>query len=58
MSNEKKMLSDQTKELIEELGKIPMETIENVEKLQAELESEGYISYLSPDTDYLVVEKA
>lgn len=45
-------------EIIEELGQIPMSTIENVAELQAELKEAGYISYLDASTDYLNVEKA
>lgn len=44
-------------EIIEEIGKISMETIENVAGLQAELKKEGYISYLDASTDYLIVER-
>ena len=44
-------------EIIEELGQIPMETIENVAELKAELKEAGYISYLDASTDYLIVEK-
>ena len=45
-------------ETAEELGGIPMGTIENVAELQAELKEAGYISYLDTCTDYLIVEKA
>ena len=44
-------------EIIEEPGKIPMEAIENVAELQAELREAGYISYLDTRTDHLVIER-
>lgn len=52
-----KQLTATMKEIIEELGQIPMETIENVSELQTELKEEGYISYLDESTDYLIVER-
>ena len=51
------MLNQRTLEIIEELGRISMETIENVAEFQAELKAAGYISYLDASTDYLVIEK-
>lgn len=51
------MLNQMTLEIIEELGQIPMETIENVAEFQEELKKAGYISYLDSSTDYLIVEK-
>lgn len=52
------MLNQRTLEIIEELGKIPVSTIDNLAELQVELKDAGYISYLDSTTDYLVVEKA
>jgi len=51
------MLNERTLEIIEELGKIPLETIENLGEFQEELKEAGYISYLDPSTDYLIIEK-
>ena len=52
-----KMLNQRTLEIIEETGKIPVSTVDNLEKLQRELKAAGYVSYLDASTDYLVVEK-
>jgi hypothetical protein len=52
------MLNERMMEIIEELGKLRMEDIENVAELQAELKKAGYISYVDASTDYLIVEKA
>jgi len=51
------MLNQKTLEIIEEIGKIPVETIENVAEFQAELKEAGFISYLDSSTDYLIVER-
>ena len=51
------MLNERTLEIIEELGKLPIEGIEAVGELQEELKASGYISYLDASTDYLIVEK-
>lgn len=44
-------------EQIEELGKIPVSTIEDLAEFKAELKEAGFISYLDPSTDYLIIEK-
>ena len=52
-----KQITSAMLEIIEELGSIPMEFIENVASLQEELRGAGYISYLDTSTDNLIVEK-
>lgn len=47
---------DKLLEIIEELGKIPMETIDNLDELWSVLESMDYNVSISPDTNYLIVE--
>lgn len=49
------MINDKTIEIIEEIGKIPMSTIDNVEQFISELDLLGYSYELSPNTDYLLV---
>lgn len=54
----KKQLTNTMIEIIEELGKIRIETIENISELKKELETAGYTTYLDASTDYLIFEKA
>jgi len=51
------MINQRTLEIIEELGKIPVSTIENLEEFRNELYELGYISYLNSSTDYLIISK-
>lgn len=51
------MINLGTLALIEETGKIPMFSIENLEGLIKELERLGYQCKLSSNTDYLLVTK-
>lgn len=46
-------------ELVEELGKIRLENIDDadLERLREELQEEGYNTYIDSRIDYLVVEK-
>ena len=44
-------------EYVEELGKIPMATIEDVAGTIKILNGHGYTCHLSPDTNYLIVEE-
>lgn len=44
-------------EIVSELGKIPVSTIDNLTEVIAELKELGYLSYLDSSTDYLIVEK-
>jgi hypothetical protein len=44
-------------EMIEELGKINVQYIDNLGKLIAELKDMGYMAYLDESTDYLIVER-
>ena len=52
-----KMVTQGTLEIIEELGKLPLFTIDDLAGFQKELREMGYISYLDPSTDWLIVEK-
>jgi hypothetical protein len=51
------MLNQRTLEMIEELGKVPVSSIDNISELQEELSKAGYVSYLDASTDYLIVEQ-
>ena len=51
-----KQITERMMEMIEEMGKIPVWKIENLEELQEELDKMGYNSYLDDSTDYLIVE--
>ena len=44
-------------EIVSELGKIPVENIDNLEEVITELKELGYVAYLDASTDYLIVEK-
>lgn len=57
-SNDESELTSTALEIIEELGKLPVSTINNLGKLQTELAEAGYVSYLDASTDYLIVEKS
>ena len=52
-----KILNQRTLEIIEEMGKLPVSTIDNLSEFQEELRNAGYIGYLDASTDYLIVEK-
>ena len=51
------MLNKKIIEIIEGTGKIRKEDIIDIAELQAELNKAGYISYLDPSTDYLIIKK-
>lgn len=52
------MITERMMEIIEEIGKLRMENIENLAELQKELKNVGYISYVDQSTDYLIIEKS
>jgi hypothetical protein len=51
------MLNNRMMEIIEEIGKLRMQDIENIAELQEELKKAGYNSYIDSSTDYLIVKK-
>ena len=53
----KEIITQRTLEIIDEMGKIPVSTIDNVGEFKEELSKLGYVSYLDDNTDYLIVEK-
>lgn len=55
--DKEQMLNKRTLEIIEETGRLPVSTIDDLEKFQNELKAAGYVSYLDASTDYLIVEK-
>jgi len=52
------IVTEKMLEIIEELGKLPVSTIDNLGETMKELRKKGYISYLDESTDYLIVEKS
>jgi hypothetical protein len=44
-------------EIAEETGEVPVSSIDNLTETIADLKTLGYIAYLDPSTDYLIVEK-
>lgn len=51
------MLNERMLEMIEEIGKLPLETIDNLNELQKDLEKLNYTSYVDENTDYLIIKK-
>ena len=57
VENVKSELTPLALEIIQELGQLPVDDINNLGKFMAELKEAGYISYLDASTDYLIVER-